>query len=210
MELQRQERRGLEAVHLQRRAKVTWAESQLCHRYTVQFRITHHSSSLPFLTLIYGTGGLDGKIFEGCFFLNTLGCCKNNLGPVRLGLENQQRRLALVLLAEQFLGRKVWLQTLVHFRTRGKNFLPALQTDLEVFGKLMKNKDFTCKRFEICGVKERWLWQRYLLPKGDFGKGLLSVFSLASLPAPLSPKIIIKNYCHQYVFPTERRKSPHS
>lgn len=33
-------------------------------------------------------------------------------------------------------------------------------------------------------------------PQGDLGRGLLSVFRLASLPATLSPKIIIKNYCH--------------
>ena len=91
--------------------------------------------------------------------------------------------------------QRSWPQNLIRFRTRRKNFLPALQTDLEDFGKLMKTKDFTCGQSR-CGAKERWLQQRHCPPKGDSGKELFSVFRLASLPAPLSPKIIMKNYCH--------------
>lgn len=80
--------------------------------------------------------------------------------------------MALVSLAELFLGGKVWRQDWVHFRPKSKNFLPALQTGLEGFGKLMKNKDFTFRWSAVCRAKERRLWQRRHLPKGDFGKGL--------------------------------------
>jgi hypothetical protein len=78
---------------------------------------------------LFGMGwGLDGKISEGHSYLNILGCCKDNLGPCGLGLEAQQRSLALVFLILQFLGRKVWLQNLVDELKTKTSFKPSKQT----------------------------------------------------------------------------------
>lgn len=57
------------------------------------------------------------------------------------------------------------------FEDQKQNFLTALQTDLEVFGKLMKNKDFTCRRSGARGAKERWLWQRCCPPRETWEGG---------------------------------------
>lgn len=161
----------LEAVPCRGVQKVTWAESTLL-------------SVLSFPHLWNGMREVIEKYSEGCSIVNILGCCRNSLGPDWQGLEAQQRSVALVSLAELFVGGKFWHQDLVYFRTKQK--LPALHTDLESFGKLMKNKDFTCRWSGVCGAKERRLWQ---LPKGELGKGLCLF-----LDEPLSRPTLPKNY----------------
>lgn len=57
------------------------------------------------------------------------------------------------------------------FEDQRQNFHPALQTDLEVFGKLMKNKDFTCRKSGMCRDMERWLGPRRHPPRETWEGG---------------------------------------